>query len=238
MGNSFFRFKKFLIHQQKSAMKVCTDSCLFGSLLPFDDGMLHVLDIGTGTGLLSLMYAQKNITAQIDAVEINADAALEAGDNFSESIYKDRLQIICTNITDFAKKKSTAYDLIFSNPPFYKKDLKTGNESKDIAHHGNMLTLQELAQAINLLLAKDGIACLLLPYHRKTESKTLFLNYQLHCYKEIHVKQTPRHQPFRVIQFFSGKIRTTITQEIIIKNTDDSYTDDFTRLLKDYYLYL
>lgn len=238
MGNTFFRFKQFTVHQQKSAMKVCTDSCLFGSLLPFDDGMLHVLDIGTGTGLLSLMYAQKNITAQIDAVEINTDAALEAKENFADSIFADRLHVFSADIIAFAKTINKKYNLIISNPPFYEGDLKSGNVSKDTAHHSEALNLQSLSVIISQLLTDKGTACMLLPYHRKEENKELFLQHELYCIKEISVKQTVNHQPFRVIQFFSAENTDLENTEVTIKDDNNQYTEEFVWLLKDYYLYL
>ena len=238
MGNSFFKFKQFIVQQEKSAMKVCTDSCLFGSLLPQDANIHDVLDIGAGTGLLSLMYAQKNAHSKIDAVEINADAVLEARQNFLESIFADRLKIFQANITVFAKETSKTYDLIISNPPFYEHDLKSGNSSKDIAHHSEMLSLQSLCSAIKDLLSEKGIACLLFPYHRKEESKNLFLKQKIFCVKEISLKQTVNHQPFRVVQFFSRENTHNESKEIAIHNEKNEYTEEFVWLLKDYYLYL
>ncbi len=238
MGNNFFRFKQFTVQQEKSAMKVCTDSCLFGSLLPGNAHIHHVLDIGAGTGLLSLMYAQKNTHSKIDAVEIYADAALEAQQNFSKSIFADRLKIFQADIAAFAKETNKRYDLIISNPPFYERDLKSGNSSKDIAHHSEALSLQSLCLIIEDLLSEKGTACLLLPYHRQEESKKLFLQQRLFCVKEISVKQTVNHQPFRVVQFFSRENTNNENKEITIKDEKNEYTEEFVWLLKDYYLYL
>ncbi|MEP6467474.1 MAG: methyltransferase, partial [Parafilimonas sp.] len=120
MPNDYFQFKQFLIKQDKCAMKVCTDACLFGSLIPTfskGEGVKNVLDIGTGTGLLSLMLAQKLINVQIDAVEIDAEAAKQAKENVDASLWEERLHVHNTSIQQFANSQIQQYDLIISNPP-------------------------------------------------------------------------------------------------------------------------
>src|SRR3954469_11797521 len=126
MANNYFSFKQFIIHQDKCAMKVCTDACLFGAYVAdrfqITNSKFHVLDIGAGTGLLSLMLAQKNSTVQIDAVEIDKAASEQAKENFKHSLWRDRLHIHHQPIQEFGMN---TYNLIISNPPFYENDLKS-----------------------------------------------------------------------------------------------------------------
>ena len=246
MPNNFFRFKQFTIHQNHCAMKVCTDACLFGSLLPTfpDGGGRHVLDIGTGTGLLSLMYAQKNPFAIIDAVEIDKAAAQQAKENFEASPWQERLHIYNTSIQHFNIStsqqftSSIKYDLIISNPPFFENDLKSKNLKRNVALHSAELSLEELLKAIIKLLKEDGMFAVLLPYHRIQTFISLATKQSFYLIEKVLIKQTPRHKYFRSILFFSKKSTHTKNSEIIIQSEEGQYTNTFVELLKDYYLYL
>ena len=128
MSNSYFQFKQFIIHQDRCAMKVTTDACLFGAWVAEEDKSekiitKNVLDIGTGTGLLSLMYAQKNSLANIDAIEIDEDAYIQAKENVAASPFAERINIIHDDIKRFTFSKK--YDCIISNPPFYEKEIRS-----------------------------------------------------------------------------------------------------------------
>lgn len=234
-------------------MKVCTDACLFGSLLPASSkggGVKHVLDIGTGTGLLSLMFAQKNSDAIIDAVEIDESAAQQAKENFAASPWKERLHIYHTSIQQFNNAAPqpinqltnkpinlSKYDLIISNPPFFKNDLKSKNVKRNLALHSLELDLEELFDAVEKYLKDEGIFAVLLPYHRTQQCINL-AEQSLYLSKKVLVKQTPEHNYFRSMLWFTKQSATTEEYEIIIQNKEGKYTDEFTELLKDYYLYL
>lgn len=237
MANNYFQFKQFTVRQDRTAMKVCTDACLFGAYAAAN-GKLNtssILDIGTGTGLLSLMLAQKT-DASIDAVEIDTAAYYQAKGNFDHSEWKERLRVFNTDITNFAADKK--YDCIISNPPFFEKDLKSEDEKKNTAKHDTALTLQQLLDAVIKNLAEEGTFIVLLPYHRinqfvqEAEKAGLYLN------KKILVKQTPLHAWFRAILFFSTTPGTAVKEEISIRDNMGDYTNKFTDLLRDYYLYL
>lgn len=241
MANSYFQFKQFTIHHDRCAMKVTTDACLFGGLLPASTEGIAVsaLDIGTGTGLLSLMFAQKNPTAVIDAIEMDADAAKQAAENVEASPWSNRIKIIRANAREFDYRKK--YDVIISNPPFYEKELKGDNIKKNLAHHNEGLLLPELAEIIKKNLAPGGRFYLLLPYKRNEEVKKLFTGLRLPVQQVTLVKQSVRHDYFRMV--LEGKPETgeqtvTMTGEISIKDDKDLYTPEFVRLLKDYYLHL
>lgn len=238
MPNNYFQFKQFTINQDKCAMKVCTDACLFGAFVAntFEDKPLFdILDIGAGTSLLSLMLAQKS-NAAIDAVEIEAGAYEQAKENISQSPWKEKINIFNAGIADFYPDHR--YDLIISNPPFFEDDLPSTDKKKNAAKHNATLTLQELLHNIDRLLNDTGSFTVLLPYHRvdyfvkEGEAKGFYLS------DKLLVKQTTTHHFFRGILIFTRKECNTITAEITIKNTAGNYTGEFINLLKDYYLYL
>jgi tRNA1Val (adenine37-N6)-methyltransferase len=240
MANNYFQFKQFIVEQERCAMKVCTDACLFGAYTAslIEDGKLtatNCLDIGTGTGLLSLMLAQKT-SAQIDAVEIDKAAYYQARENFEESPWKDRLNILHADILQFNSTKK--YDCIISNPPFFEKDLKSDDSKKNTAKHDTVLTLQQLLEVVIKYLEEDGVFAVLLPYHRINYFIDEAAKMDLHLTKKLLVKQTPLHACFRGILFFSRHPTSSAKEEISIRDKMGDYTSRFIGLLQDYYLYL
>ncbi|HUS03006.1 MAG TPA: methyltransferase [Chitinophagaceae bacterium] len=240
MANDYFRFKEFIIQQDKCSMKVCTDACLFGSLLPVTsknaESINRVLDIGTGTGLLSLMYAQRNIHTVIDAVEVEEDSFKQATQNFIRSKWNDRLKIFHTDIRNFVPDKK--YDLIITNPPFYENELLSTEKNKNIAKHDEGLTLKDLTGIIKKHLAPNGTFAVLLPCHRIKYFEELAAGNNFFAQEKILIRQTPSHNIFRGVLFFNNTNSSTKITEIIIKNNDGNYTEKFSELLKDYYLKL
>ncbi len=220
-------------------MKVTTDACLFGAwcanqIKNEELKINSVLDIGTGTGLLSLMIAQKN-NACIDAVEIDALTAEHAVGNVASSPFKDQIKSINTDILDFAQE---GYDVIVSNPPFYENELESPSKEKNRAHHGHKLVWEELFNIINKKLTDTGKFYLLLPYKRKYDLETLLVKEKLFANNIVLVKQSIQHSPFRILLQGSKQKGETVTTELAICDEDKNYTPDFISLLKDYYLYL
>lgn len=235
MPNSWFQFKQFRVQQDKCAMKVCTDACLFGSQLPVDASVKTVLDIGTGTGLLSLMYAQINSNATIDAVELDLAAAEQAIENVQSSPWSNRITIHQTAIQEF--KPNRSYDLIISNPPFFENDLQSDDTQRNLALHSTALTLEELFKISQQLLNKGGQLCLLLPHHRTTAAIKLGKEIGMHCIQQTTVHQTTKHAAFRSMLHFATQASTKKEMTIYIKDGQD-YTNTFIDLLKPFYLYL
>jgi len=237
MANSFFKFKQFTVHQDKCAMKVCTDACLFGAIAA-QIKAANALDIGAGTGLLSLMFAQKNNLAKIDAVEIDDNAFAQAKENFSVVDFAKNIQVHHRSIQDFSVNKNEQYDLIFSNPPFFENDLKSPNDARNSALHSSKLTLKELAETVQKLLSENGVFGLLLPYARTEYFIRLAQKENLFLQKKYLIRQSSERHFFRSILFFGKKPTNCVMEEITIKETDDKYSLRFIELLKDYYLYL
>jgi len=222
-------------------MKVTTDGCLFGAWVAEQTAKLprsssRLMDIGTGTGLLSLMVAQQ-YAGIIDAIEIDPAAAEQAAENIAASPWKNRIEVICQDVLQW--KTPARYDCIFSNPPFYEKEIKSTKNEKNVAHHDEGLKLTSLLTFIKNNLAADGTFFLLLPAKREKEIDSLLKSNGLFLTQKILVKQTPKHPPFRLmIQGCVNEVKADSEQMLTIKNESGHYTPAFVALLKDYYLYL
>jgi tRNA1Val (adenine37-N6)-methyltransferase len=241
MSNPYFQFKQFTVFHDRCAMKVTTDACLFGAWCAdeIQNSKLKIsnlLDIGAGTGLLSLMIAQKN-NVKIDALEIDREAAQQASENIDSSPWKENINVIRQDILSFHPEKK--YDCIISNPPFYEKELVSQNQEKNLAHHSSHLNLLQLLITIKNLLNEEGCFFLLLPFKRMHEAEKTLSKNQFFIHKKIIVQQTTQHSPFRIM--FMGMKKKEVqnpVSTISISDENKQYTPEFTALLKDYYLYL
>jgi tRNA1Val (adenine37-N6)-methyltransferase len=239
MSNTYFQFKQFTIHQERCGMKVCTDGCLFGAWIAAQVRnekyeVQTVLDIGTGTGLLSLMLAQQS-DAVIDALELDEHAAEQAAENFESTPWKERLQVIQGDARKVHLGRK--YDLIISNPPFFENDLKSGDEQRNLALHSKELNLRELLLVVKKYLAEQGRFAVLLPHQRKNKFETMALTEGLYPEEAISVKQTPVHSFFRVMLLFAT-VKIPVRVDTITIHDEGKYTSEFIGLLKDYYLKL
>jgi len=228
-------------------MKVTTDACLFGAWVAeeinndpdsYREKINNCLDIGTGTGLLALMLTQKNPEIKIEAIEIDKDTAEQAKTNAGSSPWKEQIKIIQDDVKGFSFEKE--FDLIISNPPFYENEIRSATDSKNVAHHSENLTLKELLVIIKNNLSKSGSFFLLLPYKRNEEIKKLFKDHELNISKILFIRQSVKHDYFRI--FIKGSSnageKETEFNEISIGDDKQQYTNEFVELLKDYYLYL
>lgn len=221
-------------------MKVTTDGCLFGGWIAKLESRRPksktALDIGTGTGLLSLMLCQVNPEIVIDAIEIDKEAAEQAKENVNASPWKEKVNVINENISDLTL--SSKYEIIISNPPFYENELKSASNKKNIAHHSDELPLNQLLTIISQHLTNTGTFYLLLPYKRKEEIQLLLNTHLLYPNNIVLVKQSTDHDYFRMM--IAGGLQKTEskTTELSIRNGNQEYTREFIALLKDYYLFL
>jgi len=243
-------------------MKVCTDACLFGAWVSqksMVQNAINIVDIGTGTGLLSLMVAQvtENSKASITAIEIEAQAAAEANSNFNISKWSDRLKLVNDSIQNFTASISKddlvinelnnnkqLFDIVISNPPFYEGDLKSPDANKNKAAHSTELPWNILLENVTSLLNNNGSFFVLVPTLRAYTMQKLAETHQLQLEEEVLVYNDAKHLPFRSFLHFT-KVKTAIDKEIsvlrnkiVIKNADNTYSTEFTELLKDYYLHL
>ena len=230
------------MHQEHTAMKVCTDACLFGAWAAADvqiQTAKNILDIGSGTGLLSLMLAQQS-TAHITAIEIEADAFQQTKANFDLSPWKERLDVIHNSIQDYASNNNqNLFDCIITNPPFYEQDLNSPDNAKNLASHSTALPWDELVKSVATLLQENGTWYVLVPTLRAYTMQKLALMNGLQLSEECLMYNDAKHLPIRaMLKFVKQKEAVIQRKKIIIKNADQSYTAEFSSYLKDYYLHL
>ncbi|MCA0365124.1 MAG: methyltransferase [Bacteroidetes bacterium] len=228
-----FRFKQFTVVQDHAAMKVCTDACLFGALIETVNHQ-NILDIGTGTGLLALMMAQKNQNAVISAIEIDNEAVIDAKYNIENSPFSSKIELFHTSIQEFQQNKK--YDCIISNPPFFQNNLKSPHLARNKALHNHSLTLSELANIIMQLLVPEGDTWILLPPYEMSVFRAEIQNFGFAPNKKFVVKHDPSKAPFREICCFSRLTTGNCIQEVINIYESGIYSARFVELLKDYYL--
>lgn len=219
-------------------MKVCTDACIFGAYVPVK-GAKNILDIGSGTGLLSLMMAQRaDSYASITAVEINKDAYQQSLENFSASKYKSRIKNYHSSIQAFTNTSRAKYDLIISNPPFFKNNLKSREKAKDQALHATDLPPEALAEAVVKLLDPRGCFFVMLPEYESGRMKNILKEYGAEPFSKLNVRDRKGSGVLRVITEFSFVSEKVREEELLIKKRNGAYSKEFVDLLKEYYLYL
>ena len=191
-----FTFKQFHIEQDQCAMKVGTDGVLLGS---WANGGEHILDIGTGTGLLALMMAQRFEKSLIDAIEIEENAYQQAAQNVAKSDFKNKINIIHSSLQNFAKSNINQYDSIVCNPPYFVNSLKNNKKSKTIARHNDTLPFNELISLAYKLLKTEGTLSLVLPVNIFPLIETEAVIYGFFLNRKISIKTTEKKQPKRVL---------------------------------------
>jgi tRNA1Val (adenine37-N6)-methyltransferase len=179
---STFRFQQFSVLQQHAGMKICTDTVLFGAMAPVNLGD-QVLDIGTGTGILALMTAQMG-AAKVTAVELTEEAFIEAGINFNNSPWSDRLEAMHQDIQSFALTADRQYALIISNPPFFENHSKTADALRNTARHTDQLPFADLLDITGRLLSPQGLFYLLIPAHAVAKFSAQALEAGLYLIKQ------------------------------------------------------
>lgn len=227
-----FQFKQFKIEQHLTAMKVTTDACILGASVNVSKAA-NILDIGAGTGLLSLMMAQRT-RAEITAVEIDQNAFEQALENINQSIFREQIKLFHLPIQKFSPARQ--YDLIVSNPPFFQNHLKSDNLSRNKALHTETLSFEELLESVGTKLKPSGSFVVLLPVYETELLCRLALAKDLFPVKQLKIRHRESSKIFRIITTFEYSEEKLVEESLIIKNPDETYTTDFQNLLKDYYL--
>ncbi len=236
MANPYFRFKQFEIRQDACAMKVGTLACIFGAWAG-TEAPNRILDIGTGTGLLALMLAQRFAHSRIDAVEIDEKAAEQAAENFERSKWSDRIRIYGEDIRKFRTERGLRYDLIISNPPFFNNQTPTPDRRDNLARHGYALTLEQLAGKVAFLLQKGGSFYVLLPVEESRYLQSLLQKNRLHPFRRLYIYNRPATPVKALVTAYSFSERSIEDHEIMIWGEDGNYTPDYIHLMSDFYLY-
>ena len=218
-------------------MKIGTDGVLLGAWCPIDNNPFSVLDIGAGTGILSLMLAQKSNASQIDAIEIDEDAYEQCVANFENSPWGDRLFCFHAGLDEFIDEPEDQYDIIISNPPFYSENYKTGSEQRDLARFQEAMPFEDLIEAVRLLLSENGIFAVIIPFKEEEKFIDLCAEVELYPIKVTRVKGTPTTEVKRSLLAFKRYELSVLTaDELVIETARHQYTEDYIALTKDFYL--
>jgi tRNA1Val (adenine37-N6)-methyltransferase len=244
-----FHFQQFTIQQSRTAMKVGTDAVCLGAWAAVDDllNATNILDIGTGTGVLSLMLAQKisflNHSFQIDAVEMDEGASLDAIENVRNSVWNDKISVFKTKIQDFyTENDSKRYDLIISNPPFFEQSLGAATPSRHFARHTDALPIEYLIYMVSKWLSPHGKCCLVFPIAQGKHVLGLLGHHALSCSRLTTVFSKAERPPFRLLleirhtTYFLKNGGKTLQDQIVHRQADNSYTDEFKTLTQSFYL--
>lgn len=231
-----FSFKQFNVQQDRCAMKIGTDGVLLGAWTPLINNPYNLLDIGAGTGILSLMLAQRSNLEQIDAIEIDEGAYEQCVENFEASPWSDRLFCFHAGLDEFVDDPEDEYDLIISNPPFYTDTFKSENTQRDIARFEDALPFEELIEAADLLLSENGIFSVIIPYKEETKFVSMCKELELFPLKITRVKGTPTAEIKRSLLAFTRIEQTPIIDELTIEISRHQYTPEYIALTEDFYL--
>lgn len=232
-----FKFKQFSVHQERCAMKIGTDGVLLGAWTPLINNPNAILDIGAGTGVLSLMLAQRCHAAQIDAVEIDEDAYEQCVENFEAAPWSDRLFCFHAGLDEFVNEPEDEYDVIISNPPFYSEDFKTNDLKRDMARFQDALPFEELIEAAALLLSENGIFSVIIPFKEEERFMDLCAEFELYPVKVTRVKGSHTTPVVRSLMAFKRyELSVLEADELVVEINRHEYTDDYMNLTKDFYL--
>ena len=234
-----FKFKEFTIHQDKTAMKVGTDGVLLGAWCSVDDYPDTILDIGSGTGVISLMIAQRSDAMTIDAVEVDENAYEQTVENFEKSDWGDRLYCYNATFNEFADEigeEEETYDLIVSNPPFYTDDFETEDDARNKARFTSSLSFEELIRGVSKILSENGVFSVVVPFKEEesfinlAKEKKLFLN------RICRVKGKVTSEIKRSLMEFSFIEKVIEEKSLVIEIERHKYTEDYINLTKEFYL--
>jgi tRNA1Val (adenine37-N6)-methyltransferase len=234
MANNYFSFKQFTIYQDRCTFKIGTDGVLLGAAVDISE-VGHILDIGTGTGLIALMLAQR-CEAEIVAIEPDYDSFKQACSNISQSKWKERIKVLNSNLQDF-DPGSLKFDLIVSNPPFFSDSLKNPDKGKAATRHNDTLRNEDLLNGVNRLLAAGGRLQVIMPY---TEGLVLIAEAQehgLYCNNILKIKPLPTSEIKRLILTFSRQKQKAPEQFLTIEHGKrHEFSEEYIKLTKEFYL--
>lgn len=237
MANTYFKFKQFKVEQDKAAMKVGTDGVLLGAWAN-SNGAKKILDIGTGTGLIALMLAQRNPEAQIIAIDIDEQACEQAHENFKNSPWFDRLSVHHNSLSNFANTDKNKFDLIISNPPFFKNSLKPSDHSRSKARHNDALPYSDLLRYSSILNTEGGTLSIIVPHEIEKEIMIKNMNYHYNLIRGTRVQGDINKPTIRSLLEFGKNYGGSYMFDTLIieEGKRHAYSDKYKALTCDFYL--
>ncbi|MGV8962332.1 MAG: tRNA1(Val) (adenine(37)-N6)-methyltransferase [Candidatus Saccharimonadaceae bacterium] len=235
MSNFFFKFKQFTVFQDQCAMKVGTDGVLLGAWTKVNESN-RILDIGTGTGLIALMLAQRNTNAQIKAIDIDEDCVVQAQQNVASSVFANRIQVEQKSFQEYVNESGVKYDLIVSNPPFFQNSLKSPNSFRNFARHDTTLSFSEIIIKSSLLLSNNGRLALVLPFDLKHQVIDEAFKADLATHRITNVFPLPYKPAKRFLIEFGLEEKECVEDNLIIELSRHQYTNEFITITMEFYL--
>jgi tRNA1Val (adenine37-N6)-methyltransferase len=229
-----FQFKQFAVDQTGCAMKINTDGVLLGALATADQPG-NILDIGTGTGVIALMLAQRFAGATIDAVEIDQLASQTAESNFKNSVWADRVNLYAEDFESYLNRSSKKYDLVVSNPPFYINSLESPEAKKNTAKHADGDFFNSLIKAVTQHLTDTGTCWLILPLDTADLVKTIAQQNKLYLQKAVAIKSYPDSKPHREMLILGLDDAKANDEEFVIYQQEKVYSEQYQNTLKDFF---
>lgn len=231
-SNSYFQFKQFVVNQEDCAMKVGTDGVLLGAWFDFKENG-SVLDIGTGTGLIALMAAQRGADSVV-AVEIDEKAARQATENVASSKWKDIVTVVHSDIACFSDDKR--FDAVVCNPPFFRDSLRSPDSVRSQARHNDTLSYEKLAEMANYLLSDSGLFSLVLPYDMADTFISVAAKNGLYLCKRTNVVTRKGNLPKRVLLSLCKQVKVCVTDELVMFDELNNETSEYISIVRDFYL--
>ncbi|GLR15443.1 tRNA1(Val) (adenine(37)-N6)-methyltransferase [Portibacter lacus] len=235
MSETHFRFKQFEVSQEQCAMKINTDGVLLGAWVDVA-GKKKILDVGTGSGVIAMMLAQRSDAEHIVGVEIDDDSYVEAKENMSLCEWKDHLEAVHASVQDYSNNCDEEFDLIVSNPPFFSGGTLSATQEKTDVRHTTKLSHNDLLRAAYDLLSKDGDFAVVLPHLEGLRFVELAEQYRFYCSQITEVNSFPEKPIARLLLNFKKKSSTLVKSNLSIRTTQDQYSDEYIALTKDFYL--
>ena len=236
MANQYFQFRRFTVCQDRTAMKVGTDGTLLGAWAEVGEGSGPILDLGTGTGLIALMMAQRFPDAQITGIDIDADAVEQARENVTASPFSDRIQIFQADATAFALSAAAPFSAIVCNPPFFVDALTCPDQQRTTARHAETLTYSQLMAAAWRLLADNGELSVVIPFDCKAKLESEAALRGFFKSRECAVKTTPRKPARRFLLAFRKHPSAVEQTEGVIETSPGQRSAWYESLTRDFYL--
>ena len=231
-----FTFKNFSVIQDQCDMKIGTDGVILGAWTSIKNQPFSILDIGAGTGVLSLMMAQRSNAEVIDALEVDAKAYEQCVENFEQSPWGNRLFCYHAALREFVEEIEDQYDLIICNPPFYSEDYKTENKQRDLARFQDAMPFEHLIESSSKLLSKQGMFSVVIPFKEESHFISIASRFGLFTNKILHVKGNASSKIKRSFIMFSFHESEIIKDTLAIEVSRNEYTPEYINLTKDFYL--